>query len=88
MDPPRPCAGIGSGREAGKERNGKKQKKRKGKIVGPTVGRVGWRPSKNGGWEGGFGGVCKMETCLEVVLEMCFFVNPPFWSRGPYGGPH
>jgi hypothetical protein len=31
MDPPRPCAGIGSGREAGKERNGKKQKKEKEK---------------------------------------------------------
>jgi hypothetical protein len=33
--------------------------------------------SKNGGWEGGFGEVCKMETCLEVLLEMCFFVKPP-----------
>jgi hypothetical protein len=42
------------------------------KIVGPTVWRGEWRTSKNGGWEGEFGGVCKIEACLEALLELVF----------------
>jgi hypothetical protein len=37
----------------------------------------GWRASRNGGWEGEFGGVCKMEACLEAMLEMDFCSKPP-----------
>jgi hypothetical protein len=36
-----------------------------------------WSASKNGGWEGGFGGVCKIEACLEALLEMDFYTKPP-----------
>jgi hypothetical protein len=35
-----------------------------------------WRASKNGGWEGEFGGACKMEVCLEVPLELVFYPKP------------
>jgi hypothetical protein len=36
-----------------------------------------WRASRNGGWEGEFGGVCKMEACLEALLEIDFCTKPP-----------
>jgi hypothetical protein len=36
-----------------------------------------WRASKNGGWEGEFGGACKMEVCLEALLEMDFCIESP-----------
>jgi hypothetical protein len=35
-----------------------------------------WRASKNGGWEGEFEGVCKIEVCLEVLLELGFCTKP------------
>jgi hypothetical protein len=34
-----------------------------------------WRASKIGGWEGDFGGTCKMEVCLEALLGFC--TKPP-----------
>jgi hypothetical protein len=34
-----------------------------------------WRASRNGGWEGEFGGASKMEGHLEVLLELCFFTK-------------
>jgi hypothetical protein len=40
--------------------------------VGPAVWRGGWRAYKNGGWEGEFGEVCKIESCLEALLELVF----------------
>jgi hypothetical protein len=40
--------------------------------VGPTFWRGKWRAFKNGGWEGEFGGTCKMEVCLEALLELIF----------------
>jgi hypothetical protein len=49
-----------------KERNG-----------GAQIWRGEWRASRNGGWEGEFGGVCKMEACLEALLEMDFCTKPP-----------
>jgi hypothetical protein len=40
------------------------------------------------GWEGKFGGVCKMEACLETLPEKYFLhQTSKFWSRGSYGGP-
>jgi hypothetical protein len=48
--------------------DGKKRKK----WWGPHL-EGEWRASRNRGWEGKFGGVCKMETCLEALLEMDFF---------------
>jgi hypothetical protein len=36
-----------------------------------------WRASKNGGWEGEFEGVCKIEVYLEVLLELVFCTKPP-----------
>jgi hypothetical protein len=51
--------------------------KKKKEMVGPTFGGGKWRASRNGGWEGEFGGVCKMETCLEALLEMDFCTKPP-----------
>jgi hypothetical protein len=48
---------------------------KKKEMVGPTfVGE--WRASRNGGWEGEFGGVCKMEACLETLLEKDFCTKP------------
>jgi hypothetical protein len=32
---------------------------------------------KNGEWEGEFGGACKMEVCLEALLELDFCTKPP-----------
>jgi hypothetical protein len=49
----------------------RRREKRK-KMVGPTFGGGEWRASKNGGWEGGFGGVWKIEVCLETLLELGF----------------
>jgi hypothetical protein len=46
-------------------------------MVGPTFGGGKWRASRNGGWEGEFGGVCKMKACLEALLEMDFCTKPP-----------
>jgi hypothetical protein len=64
------------------EKTKKKNRKRKEKLWGPQVGGgmeglQEWRASKNGGWEGEFGGVCKMEACLEALLEMDFCTKPP-----------
>jgi hypothetical protein len=53
-------------RERKKERNG-----------GAHIWRGKWRASRIGGWEGEFGGVCKMEACLEALLEMDFCTKPP-----------
>jgi hypothetical protein len=53
--------------EPGQGDEGKKEK-----IVGPTGWTGEWRASKNGGWEGEFGGVCKIEACLEALLELVF----------------
>jgi hypothetical protein len=50
----------------GKEKNG-----------GSHVWRGEWRASRNGGWEGEFEGVCKMEVYLEVLLELGFFCTKP-----------
>jgi hypothetical protein len=52
--------------EGGKERGNRKN-------GGTHVWRGEWRASRNGGWEGGFGGTCKMEVHLEAVLELFFF---------------
>jgi hypothetical protein len=54
--------------ERGKERNQK---------WWASVWRGICRASKNGGWEGRFGWVCKIEAYLEVLLEMNFCTNPP-----------
>jgi hypothetical protein len=35
-----------------------------------------WRASKNGGWQGEFGGACKMEVCLDALLELGFYTKP------------
>jgi hypothetical protein len=43
---------------------------------GAHVWRGKWRASKNGGWEGKFGGACKMEVCLEAPLELVFSPKP------------
>jgi hypothetical protein len=32
---------------------------------------------KNGEWEGEKGGACKMEVCLEALLELDFCTKPP-----------
>jgi hypothetical protein len=29
------------------------------------------------GGKGQFGGTCKMEVCLEALLELCFWTKPP-----------
>jgi hypothetical protein len=52
--------------------DGKKRKK----WWGPHL-EGEWRASRNGGWEGEFGGVCKIEACLEALLEMNFYTKPP-----------
>jgi hypothetical protein len=44
---------------------------------GTHIWRGEWRASRNGGWEGEFEGVCKMEACLEALLEMDFCSKPP-----------
>jgi hypothetical protein len=36
-----------------------------------------WRASNNGGWEREFGGACKIEVCLEALLELDFCTKPP-----------
>jgi hypothetical protein len=51
--------------------------KKRNKNGGTHVWRGIWRASKNGGWEGGFGGACKMEACLEALLEMDFCTKSP-----------
>jgi hypothetical protein len=45
--------------------------------VGPTVWRGEWRASRNGGWDGKFGEVCKMKAYLEALLELGFCTKPP-----------
>jgi hypothetical protein len=59
---------MGFGRDSEMGGDGKKRKK----WWGPHL-EGEWRASRNRGWEGKFGGVCKMETCLEALLEMDFF---------------
>jgi hypothetical protein len=63
------AAGGGTG-DGGAQPSRDEGKKRK--IVGPTGWTGEWRASKNGGWEGEFGGVCKIEACLEALLELVF----------------
>jgi hypothetical protein len=53
------------------------EKKKDNKKGGTHYWRGGWRASRNGGWEGEFRGVCKMEACLEALLEMDFCTKPP-----------
>jgi hypothetical protein len=43
---------------------------------GAHLWRGKWRASKNGGWEEKFGGACKMEVHLKVLLELIFFTKP------------
>jgi hypothetical protein len=46
-----------------------------------------WRGMQNVGLEGKFGGVCKMQTRLEAMLELSFLhQTSKFRSRGPYRG--
>jgi hypothetical protein len=59
-------------REKGKGKIGKEKK-----SGGIHVWRGIRRASRNGGLEGGFGGECKMETCLETLLELGFCTKPP-----------
>jgi hypothetical protein len=66
--PPLPC-----GRETGRGGGGGRNKR----MVGPTVWRGEWRASSNGGLEWEFGGVCKMDVHLEVLLELHLFTKPP-----------
>jgi hypothetical protein len=47
-----------------------------GENSGTHVWRGKWRVSRNGGWEGEFEAVCKMEVCLEVLPELCFCTKP------------
>jgi hypothetical protein len=56
---------VAGGGDGKKERNG-----------GAHIWRGKWRASRNGGWEGEFGGASKMEGHLEVLLELCFFTKP------------
>jgi hypothetical protein len=51
--------------------------KKRERNGGAHIWRGKWRASRNGGWEGEFGGVCKMEACLEALLEMVFCTKPP-----------
>jgi hypothetical protein len=51
--------------------------KKRERNGGAHIWRWKWRASRNGGWEGEFGGVCKMEACLEALLEMDFCTKPP-----------
>jgi hypothetical protein len=51
------------------------EKGRRGCGARPTIWRGKWRASKNGGWEGEFGGECKMEVYLEALLELGFSQN-------------
>jgi hypothetical protein len=51
--------------------------KKRERNGGAHIWRGKWRASRNGGWEGEFGGVCKMEACLEALLEMDFCTKPP-----------
>jgi hypothetical protein len=36
---------------------------------------------------GGFGGVCKMEACLEALLEIDFYIKSTNFGVDPYGVP-
>jgi hypothetical protein len=73
-------------------RRGKKKRKKKKKIIkwwdplfgGGTRGTLemeAWKgnleDSRNGGLEGEFRGLCKMEGHLEVLLELSFYSKPP-----------
>jgi hypothetical protein len=52
---------------------GRERKKKKWwvpRLEGAMEGLQEWRVG------GGFEGVCKMEVCLEVLLEMIFFTKP------------
>jgi hypothetical protein len=50
---------------------------KRNKNGGTHFWRGGWRASRNGGWKGEFEGVCKMEVCLEALLELDFCIKPP-----------
>jgi hypothetical protein len=49
------------------------QRKGGGCGAGPTIWRGKWRAFKNGGWEGKFGGVWKIEVHIEALMELFFF---------------
>jgi hypothetical protein len=53
------------------------QRKGGGCGAGPTIWRGKWRAFKNGGWEGKFGGVWKIEVHIEALMELFFFIKPP-----------
>jgi hypothetical protein len=57
----------------------------KKEMVGPKFWRGIWRPSRNGGWEGGFGGAWKMQTHTEALLELDFYTKPLNFGV-PHGG--
>jgi hypothetical protein len=59
--------------EKRKERRGEKKEIKNG---GSHVLEGGMEGSKNGGWEREFEGVCKIEVCLEVLLELGFCTKP------------
>jgi hypothetical protein len=63
-------------REGCCEREGGEKRKKKKKWWVPLL-EGEWRASKNGGWEGEFGGVWKIEVCLEALLELGFSTKPP-----------
>jgi hypothetical protein len=72
------CAGGGEAPGDEDEKKGKKIKKWwVPRLEGGMEGLQEWRASRNGGCEGEFGGVCKMEACLEALLEMDFCTKPP-----------
>jgi hypothetical protein len=54
------------------DREGRRRGRKK-RMVGPTVWSGEWRASSNGGLDVEFGGICKMEVHLEVLLELHFF---------------
>jgi hypothetical protein len=67
----------------------KENKKVKNENSGIDILEWGiWRGMQNVGLEGKFGGVCKMQTRLEAMLELSFLhQTSKFRSRGPYRGP-
>jgi hypothetical protein len=54
-------------------------------MEGPTFGG-GLEGLQERRVEGGFEGVCKIEVCLEVLLELVFYPKPPnFGVEAPTG---
>jgi hypothetical protein len=67
---------VGSLGKSKARRDRKRDQRKRKKGLGPRL-EGEWRASKNGGWEGEFGGACKMEVCLEALLEMDFCIESP-----------